>query len=196
MAVSRANHLLLHKYNLPCQSFFWLAGNSKKYCCLLRHEFLKKTRKFEQFLEAIEACFSDPKFLPTASDIESRDNLSRDWCFSYELCAIGEIVIYKEENSENWKVIGFSDFNKYLFDPDKTDFNKWIGLLSKIFGDLRHDEFKFKRVIVAHAVLNSFVDYMDPRHIRSEKQENFLHLLKPQEKMVVQEKIKHLLHGN
>lgn len=147
---------------------------------------IKETRRFEKFLEVIEICFSDPAILPTITDIEHCNEANRDWCFSYELCAIGELMIYHDEYSGRWKIIGFSQFNSRLFDSENIEFKKWFDSLSYIFRDLEKGEFRFKRIIVAHAILNCFIDYMDPKHIRADKQENHLYKLNAEERKHVE----------
>lgn len=153
---------------------------------------VQETRRFEKYLEAIESCFSNPQILPGITDIELRTESDRDWCYSYELFAIGEIMIIRDSHDNNLKTIGFSGFKKLFLNSPDSEFREYFDCLSLLFEDLKENEIRFKRIVVAHAFLNAFIDYMDSNHIRADKQENYLSLLNQDEKSSIEEKIRQL----
>ncbi len=153
---------------------------------------VQETRRFEKYLEAIESCFSDPQIIPGITDIETRTELDRDWCYSYELSAIGEMIIVRDSHDNNLKTMGFAGFKKLFLDSQSPEFREYFDCLSLLFEDLKETEARFRRIIVAHAMLNAFIDYMDSNHIRTDKQPNHLNLLNTDEKASIQEKIRQL----
>jgi hypothetical protein len=153
---------------------------------------VQETRRFERYIEAIESCFSNPQILPGITDIELRTDLDRDWCYSYELSAIGEVMMVRDSHDNNLKTIGFSGFKKLFLNFQDSEFREYFDCLSLLFENLKENEIKFKRIIVTHAILNAFIDYMDSNHIRTDKQENYLNLLKQDERDSVVRKIKEL----
>jgi hypothetical protein len=153
---------------------------------------VRETRRFERYLEAIESCFSDPEILPGITDIKLRTESNRDWCYSYELSAIGEMMIVRDSHDDNLKTIGFAGFKKLFLDSQGSDFREYFDCLALLFKDLKKSEARFKRIIVAHAILNAFIDYMDSNHIRTDRQENCLSILKPNERASIEEKIRQL----
>jgi uncharacterized protein YdcH (DUF465 family) len=155
---------------------------------------IQETKRFEKYLEVIESCFSDPQILPGITGIELRTESDRDWCYSYELSAIGEMMIVRDSHDNNLKTIGFSGFKKLFLNSQDSEFRENFDCLSRLFEDLKENDVRFRRIIVAHAILNAFINYMDSNHLRADKQENCLHLLNQDEKASIEEKIKQLHH--
>jgi hypothetical protein len=137
----------------------------------------KDTRKFERYLELIEKGFSDPKLLEDIVEQSSViDNLPENqkppWIYSYELRAIGEQVIFKQTEQSEQKVLGYAFYNKKI--SEDSEFKKWLSKLNRLFKDLQNNEERFKRIVIIHYILNNFIEYLDPKHIQTEKHEDYL----------------------
>lgn len=149
----------------------------------------KETRRFERYLDTIEAGFSNPGLLSKAKsgtlpNLELKDT----WVPAFEIQAIGEVMIRVTEKSE-CTTLDFATFKKYFSQKDDSEFRDWLKCLDTLLLDLASSDVRFHRIIAIHCILNDFVDYLDPHHIRTEKQESYWHLLSEQERDTLRERI-------
>jgi|GEM_PF-2320015 len=156
---------------------------------------VQQTRKFGRYLSSIESILSDPQLFLDLSDTSSLKGSDRDWCYSYELSAIGEIMSFRDSSNNEHRVYGFAAFKELIKNPEKLAFRDWLDCLSKLFRNLKYDEPRFKRLVAAHAILTLFINHMDPKHIRTKKRSCYWEYLNADQKAEVESRIE-LLENN
>lgn len=147
----------------------------------------KETRQFEGFLEAIEDAFSSPALLgkaSTSSPAHSRDK----WVVSYFLQAIGAWMIIREDGE--YRTRDYASFYERIHGPEHAEsFKRWFAPLGDMFHDLKADDARFRRIVATHAILNAFIEHIDPRHLRTQVHPDHWELLSEQEANRLRERI-------
>jgi hypothetical protein len=147
---------------------------------------VEETKKFELFLEAIEAGFSAPGLL---GEIDTRVSGDR-WVYSYVLQAIAEKLIIKpSENANDYRTVGFGSFQQLLDDSTDQTLQQWLESLKQMFRDLKKADVRFKRIVAIHAILCAFIDDNDPQHIRTETRKVYWDYLTVQEQQILKERL-------
>jgi len=142
----------------------------------------KETQKFERFLNLIENGFTNPALYEQAKT--GLPHQSQDkWVFKYILQSLGALMVTHDEQGH--RAIDYVAFCKLYESSDGDDFRSWFSHLEEIFKGLNANDVRFKRIIAIHIVINSFVDYLDPKHLHTEKQKYYWELLTEQEKQVI-----------
>ena len=130
---------------------------------------IEETGKFEKYLEAIEFGFSNPDLV---LDLNTENTTKRrNWCYSLELSNIGELIILQEGKEGEYYTLGFGAFKSNFFKSENIEFREAFDSLGFIFRDLKASDVQFQRLVATYNILNTFVDYLDPHHIRTEKRE-------------------------
>ena len=147
---------------------------------------VKETKKFELFLEAIEAGFSAPGLL---GELDARVSGDR-WVYSYVLQAIAEKLIIKpSENANDYRTVGFGSFQQLLDNSQDQALQQWLESLKQMFRDLKKADVRFKRIVAIHAILCAFIDDNDPQHIRTEAKKAYWDYLTAQEQKILKERL-------
>lgn len=146
----------------------------------------RETRKFERFLMAIEAAFTDPALLSEATT-GIPWHTDDKWIFSFWLQAIGGLMVTCE--NEEYRTIDYASFHKALSQPQNTEFKRWFDSLESVFQDLKADDVRFRRIVAAHIILNAFVEYADPQHLRTDQHPFYWQLLPDQEAERIKKRI-------
>jgi hypothetical protein len=151
---------------------------------------VKETKKFELFLEAIEAGFSAPGLL---GEMDTRVSADR-WVYSYVLQAIAEKLIIKpSENANDYRTVGFGFFQQLLDNSQDQALQQWLESLKQMFRDLNKVDVRFKRIVAIHAILCAFIDDNDPQHIRTETRKAYWDYLTAQEQQILKERLNKIL---
>jgi len=140
----------------------------------------KETKTFEDFMRVIDRGFSEPKLFGKEYDGDK-------WVVSYVLQSIGDSMILKEDGRRY--AMGFASFVKLLDETDDKQMKSSLADLGEIFGGLNRKDFRFRRIVAIHAILNAFVEYADPTHLRTEEHAYYLHLLDGEQAGKIKERI-------
>jgi hypothetical protein len=154
---------------------------------------VRETRQFEHHLRAIEDSFTSPRLL--TENTTSFPSSARDaWVFTYWLQGAGNLMIGGED--DDYHALDYVAFEKNFNQADGSDFRRYFETVAIIFMDLRADEPRFKRVVAAHALVNAFVDFADPKHLRAEQRPDHLELLSPEEAEKIRTRIQQMSSDN
>ncbi len=126
---------------------------------------MRETRKYERFLAAIETGFSDPGLFgaaQTSYPTETKDQ----WVFTYLLQTIGTSMIVRE--NDDYRTLDFASFQKQFSGNENADIRHWFLPLIRLFEGLTADDPRFHRIVAIHAILNAFIEHVDPKHLRAE----------------------------
>jgi hypothetical protein len=79
---------------------------------------------------------------------------------------------FRDDSNEEYKVYGFAAFKENFHDPEQSVFKEWLTCLAKLFRNLEKGrepnlDPRFKRIVAVHIILTEFINYMDPKHIRT-----------------------------
>lgn len=133
-----------------------------------------ETKRYEKFLRAIRRGFSSPELLQSIRCSDPNDS-SDKWVFSFWLQSIGDAMIKDKENSA--QLLNFGDFIKEVLATTDPNLREALTALRAMFADLKKDDVRFRRIVAIHAILNAFVDDVDPKHIKTEKLDSHWELL-------------------
>lgn len=151
---------------------------------------VKETRQFENHLRAIEDSFTSPRLL--AENTTSSPSTAGDaWVFTYWMQAVGALMIVRED--DDYRALDYVEFQKNFNQAANSDFKRCIEVVAILFSELRANEPRFKRIIAAHALVNAFVDFADPKHLRAVQHPDHLDLLSPQEANTIRTRIQHIM---
>jgi hypothetical protein len=113
----------------------------------------------------IDQGFADPDLL--RDNCISYPSVAEDkWVFTYELQAIGDAMI-SEENGDT-KILDYRTFRNRFSARDSEEFSSCFETLSKLFWNLKSNEAKFRRIVAAYTILSHFINYVDPKHLRTQ----------------------------
>ena len=73
------------------------------------------------------------------------------------------------------------------------DLKSWFQALGDLFLGLKEKEIRFRRIVAIHSTLNAFVDYVDPKHSRTERQQYYWDLLSEEEANKVKGRIRSII---
>ena len=138
----------------------------------------KETRKYERFLAAIEDGFSSPSLLGAASTSYPADTQDH-WVFTFQLQAIGSLMVDSETKQDRTR--DYISFCKAYSGSENKEFRRWFAPLSAMFQNLKAEDPRFRRIVAIHAILNAFIEAVDPKHLRTEKHPYHKELLSEQE---------------
>ena len=127
----------------------------------------RETKTYEYFLETIQQGFSNPNLLgesSTGDPAASEDS----WIFTFSLQHIGTALLISNNGDA---VMDFGTFRRGFSDAGCREMSEAFDPLVSFFADLRQAEMRFRRIVAIHIILNAFVEYVDPKHLRSRKQE-------------------------
>ncbi len=179
------DYYLPSTYYVVGQFFGWLQI-LRKTIVYLDLSSTKETRKFEYYLDAIEKGFSSPSLLQK-SLTGHPENTSDQWIYSFWLQAIGEVMIVQINDKPS--IMDYATFYKSLIQDDNEDFQRWVKSLGELFRDLTVRDLRFKRVVAIHCILNAFIDYLDPKHLRTKKVPYYWEHLSKEEATLLKQKI-------
>lgn len=126
-----------------------------------------ETKTFEAFMRAIREGFSNPDLIcdnEASAPEESEDK----WIYSFWLQGIGDSMIV--EKGDNCYAMNYASFLTKIGDDKNTDLREWLNALRNLFADLKSTDLKFKRIVALHSLVNAFIDYVDPQHLRTGNQ--------------------------
>jgi len=163
---------------------------------ILRHEVVyldftdtKGSKIFEAFLTNIRRGFSQPDFLlenPASAPEESEDK----WVYSFGVQSIGDAMI--EKIGEKTYVKNYAAFCDNILCTSDKNLIGWLDMLGKLFTNLKKADIRFRRIVAIHCFVNSFINYSDPKHVRTEKQVFYWEYLLPEESVKIKEQIKRI----
>jgi hypothetical protein len=146
-----------------------------------------ETRRYENFLVAIQRGFTKPDLLQNT--VSSDPSKSKDkWIYTFWLQAIGDSMIVRE--GSEYRVKDYAAFCSSLSQSDQVCFKEWIAALGSLFINLKSADPRFRRIVATHCVLNAFVDQADPHHLRTAKQSYYWNLLSKEEAGRVKNRIR------
>lgn len=152
---------------------------------ILRHKIVyldftttKETKIFEAFMRAIFTGFSAPTLLRDTDDSVPKNSEDK-WVVRYELQSIGDSMIVKEDG--NSYVMNYASFVKLINESDDIDLKERLHVVGGLFTGLKANDIRFRRVVAIYTILNAFINYVDPRHLRTEKRPDYWHLLEDRE---------------
>ena len=122
-----------------------------------------------------EKGFTDLSLLGKTPDDTAYPETTDSWIYSFWLQAIGEMMIV--EDKEALQTIDYATFNRKFTESQKTEFKKWFDALGKIFINLKLSQKRFRRIVAIHGILTAFIDYLDPKHLRTQKKPFYWDLL-------------------
>ena len=129
----------------------------------------KETRTFESFIRAINRGFSEPKFL-------GEKRKGDKTVVSYDLQSIGDSMVVKEDGRRY--SMNYSSFVGLLAESNNEHLKECLKEVGELFTGLKANDVRFLRIVAIHTILNAFVDYADPDHLRTEKHIYYLDRLK------------------
>jgi hypothetical protein len=137
-----------------------------------------ETRRFENFLVAIQRGFTKPDLLQ--NDVASDPTRSEDkWVYTFWLQAIGDSMIIRD--GSDYRVKEYAAFCSDVSQLDQHCLKEWIDALGILFINLKATDPRFRRIVATHCVLNAFIDQVDPHHLRTDKQAYYWNLLTDEE---------------
>lgn len=145
-----------------------------------------ETRRYENFLVAIQQGFTKPNLLQNTTSSDPSNSPDK-WIYTFWLQALGDSMIVRE--GSDYRVKDYASFCSSLSQPDQACFKEWIAALRCLFVDLKSSDPRFRRIVATHCVLNAFVDQVDPHHLRTDKQSYYWNLLSEEEIGRVKERI-------
>ena len=143
----------------------------------------KETKKFERFLNAIEGGFTDPG-LYVKSKTGIPQHSQDKWVYKFILQSLGALMITHDE--QGFRIMDYAAFCKLFDGTEGEEFKNWFSHLAEIFKGLKSDDIRLKRIIAIHTILNAFIDYLDTKHLQTEKQIYYWELLNEQEKLKIE----------
>jgi hypothetical protein len=151
---------------------------------------VKETRQFENFLKAIEDGFTDPDLLaPSVTGLP--EQTADKWIYTYWMQAMGELMIIRD--GDDYRTLDYATFYKNYKQSDNADFRNWFSQMEQLFAKLTADEPRFKRIVATHAFLNAFVNFIDPKHLRTRQRPDHLSLLSTEEAKRIESRIEHIV---
>jgi hypothetical protein len=153
----------------------------------------KETRKFEYFLNLIEEGFSDPSLLAKMPDTGHPEETTDRWIYSFWLQAIGEMMVLR--GGDEPRTIDYATFSSRFSEPESEEFKGWFDVLGRLFLDLKPNEKRFRRIVATHAILTAFINYLDPKHSRTQNRPSYWELLKKEEASRLQKQIKNIINS-
>lgn len=138
----------------------------------------QETRVFELFMRAIRRAFSDPALLNESHDSAPEESDDK-WIYTFWFQGIGDWMIVEKEGK--CSAMNYGTFVKKLKEHGDSERKQWLNSLGNLFTDLKSTDKKFRRIVAMHALINAFVNYTDPKHLRTEEQQYHWNLLKPEE---------------
>jgi hypothetical protein len=151
----------------------------------------KETSQYGQFLKAIEAGLTDPSLLSHELRTGYPERSQDHWIYSFVLQSIGERLIFREgkDGDGEYRTLGFASFTKKFYECGSTEWKSDFDSVTRLFQDLTSGDVRFRRIVATHALLNAFIDYADPGHVRTRRHESYLNLLSEQEAKILNERI-------
>lgn len=139
---------------------------------ILRHEVVyldftttKETQTFEAFMRGINRGFSEPQLLGKK---DSKDKT----VVSYDLQSIGDSMIVKEDGRRH--AMNYASFVKFLAESNDEHMRACLDEVGELFAELKASDIRFRRIVAIHTIVNAFVEYADPNHLRTEKRRYYL----------------------
>jgi hypothetical protein len=173
------------KYATPILFFGWLQI-LRRTVVYLDFTTTKETQKYERFLEAIENGFSDPSLFGTSRTSYPAQTQDQ-WIFTFQIQAIGASMIIREE--KEYRTLDYASFYKAFSESENVEFRRWFAPLGRMFESLKVEDARFRRIIAIHAILNAFIENIDPKHLRTEKHPCHWELLSEEEMDSIRQQI-------
>jgi hypothetical protein len=148
-----------------------------------------ETKTFEDFMTAIRRGFTDPALLGERH-VSAPEDTDDKWVYSFWFQGIGDSVILKD--GANSFTMNYSTFIGLLRRSKQRDLKYWLTELGHLFTDLKATDIRFRRIVAVHAMLNAFINYADPGHLRTEEQAYHWELLSISEQTAIKEKIRRI----
>ena len=146
-----------------------------------------ETKTFEDFMTAIRRGFTDPALLGERH-VSAPEETDDKWVYSFWFQGIGDSMILQA--GANSFTMNYAAFIRLLRGSQHNDLKDWLVELGHMFTDLKANDIRFRRIVAIHAILNAFINYADPKHLRTEKQSYHWALLHPAEQEVIKAKIR------
>jgi len=147
----------------------------------------RETKTFEDFMTAIRRCFTDPALLGERH-VSAPEETDDKWVYSFWFQGIGDSMILHE--GANSFTMNYATFIQRLRGSKHSDLKNWLTELGHMFTDLKAKDIRFRRIVAVHAILNAFINYVDPKHLRTEEQPYHWELLLPAEEAAIRQKIR------
>lgn len=147
----------------------------------------RETKTFEDFMTAIRRGFTDPALLGERH-VSAPEETDDKWVYSFWFQGIGDSMILRE--GTNSFTMNYATFIQLLRGAKHGDLKDWLKELGHMFTDLKATDIRFRRVVAVHSIVNAFINYADPKHLRTEKQSYHWDLLLPAEQAAIEQKIR------
>jgi len=152
----------------------------------------KETRTFDRFIRKIIDTLSNPSLLTDSK--KSAPELSDDkWVYFFTLTALGDAMVIKDGN--DLRTLSYHEFLEKIFETNDKKISRWLDSLGDIFINIKETDIRFKRIVVLHTYLKHFIEYLDPKHVRTEFQKSHLNILGIEENKRISDSIKSIRRG-